>query len=362
MKKFSPFGNDLFGDQIVQATNSPLKQKFTFPPFSVLNSREGQWQERKVAWLSLGIQSETGRGGNLLKMSDTILEPDAEKRKRIQAARKSAPGGHSGSEKSAYTSFGKTFDTAGTIKQGDEVFTSTGTSVFDPVLCEVSYDWFCPAGGQIIDPFCGGSVRGIVAACMGYKYWGGDLRQEQIDANFEQGRRICPTNAPRWVCGDSNETLESAPLADFVFSCPPYFDLEVYSEDEKDLSNMSWEGFRDIYFSIIRKACARLKDNRFAAFVVGDVRDKNGHYRNFHFETVAAFAEAGLQLYNHAILINSVGTLALRVTRQFQAGRKLGKSHQDLLVFVKGDWKKAASAVNNPVPPRLLAPPPRKKN
>src|SRR6185295_8430413 len=29
----------------------------------------------------------------------------------------------------------------------------TGTSIFDPVLCELAYKWFCPPGGSILDPF-----------------------------------------------------------------------------------------------------------------------------------------------------------------------------------------------------------------
>lgn len=60
--------------------NATLAERFGIPPFSVLNAREGWWQERKRAWLALGIQSEIGRGENLLKMRDTILEPDAAKR------------------------------------------------------------------------------------------------------------------------------------------------------------------------------------------------------------------------------------------------------------------------------------------
>jgi len=40
-----------------------LSAQFGIPPFSVFNAREGWWQERKRAWLSLGIQSELGRGG-----------------------------------------------------------------------------------------------------------------------------------------------------------------------------------------------------------------------------------------------------------------------------------------------------------
>lgn len=39
-----------------------LADKFGIPPFSVLNAREGWWQNRKRAWLAIGIKSELGRG------------------------------------------------------------------------------------------------------------------------------------------------------------------------------------------------------------------------------------------------------------------------------------------------------------
>ena len=39
-----------------------LADRFGIPPFSVLNAREGWWQDRKRAWLALGIESELGRG------------------------------------------------------------------------------------------------------------------------------------------------------------------------------------------------------------------------------------------------------------------------------------------------------------
>jgi hypothetical protein len=34
-----------------------------------------------------------------------------------------------------------------------------------------------------------------------------------------------------------------------------------------------------------------------------------------------------------------VGSLPIRVGKQFTAGRKLGKTHQNVLVFIKGDSK-----------------------
>lgn len=83
---------DLFGEPVVNGHKSVLAQTFSYPPFSVLNAREGWWQERKRQWLALGIKSEVGRGENLLGMSDTMLEPDPEKRAAMQAAREAGKG------------------------------------------------------------------------------------------------------------------------------------------------------------------------------------------------------------------------------------------------------------------------------
>jgi DNA modification methylase len=326
---FQLFGTDLFGAEIKQSNTGIIRQKFDFPPFTVLNAREGAWQERKRAWLACGIKSEVGRGDNLLKMSDTMLDPKGEKR---AAARSFNMG------------LGASADN-GWQREDDK---GSGTSIFDPVLAELCYRWFCPPGGQILDPFAGGSVRGIVAGLLGFRYHGIDLRPEQIEANNAQREAIAPAATIEWVCGDSNVMLDSAPEADFIFSCPPYGDLEVYSDDPNDLSTMTYAQFLTVYESIICKSLARLRNNRFAAFVIGEYRDpKTGAYRGFVPSTCAAFMLAGADFYNEAVLVTSVGTLALRVTKQFEATRKLGKTHQTLLVFCKGDPKIATDLINS---------------
>ena len=227
----------------------------------------------------------------------------------------------------------------------------TGTSIFDPVLCELAYVWFSPVGGIVLDPFAGGSVRGIVASKLGRQYIGHELRQEQVNANRKQASHICVNDAtpPAWVCGDSR-TIDitcKEIQADFLFSCPPYADLEVYSNDPKDLSILGYEEFKNAYFEIIKKSCALLKQDRFACFVVGEVRDKKGNYYDFVGDTIQAFKDSGLHYYNEAILITAVGSLPIRAGKQFSASRKLGKTHQNVLVFVKGDGKKAAKACGN---------------
>jgi hypothetical protein len=94
----------------------------------------------------------------------------------------------------------------------------------------------------------------------------------------------------------------------------------------------------------IARGVELLRPDRFAVWVVGDVRDPRGMYRGLVADTIAAFRAAGAELYNEAVLVTPVGSLPVRVGRQFAAGRKLGKTHQNVLVFVKGDPKRATAA------------------
>lgn len=308
------FGQDLFGEE-VRPSKSVLGKKFAIPPFSVLDGRSGEWLGRKRAWLKLGLQSEVGRGNVI---------PGYESARQLQMAKK--PG-----------------EAWATMTGEEQAEPTAAKSVFDPVLCELAYRWWCPEGGQVIDPFAGGSVRGLVAGMLGRRYWGCELRPEQVAANQVQADTIPTDPRPVWVCGDSRVELAKAPMADFMFGCPPYGDLEVYSDDPRDISNMAFADFAAAYQEIIAKAAARLADDRFACFVVGDFRDTKGAFRNFVGGTVSAFKKAGLHLYNEGILVSPVGTACLRAARQFVPARKLVKLHQNVLTFVKGDWRKAVA-------------------
>ena len=219
----------------------------------------------------------------------------------------------------------------------------TGTSIFDPVLCETQYLWYTSAGDSILDPFAGGSVRGIVAVEMGRHYVGVDLRPEQIEANRNNAEECCTGEHPTWVCGDSAEidTLAAGEY-DFIFTCPPYGNLETYSDDPHDISNMDDASFDAAYIEILRKSVAMLRDDRFACVVVGNYRDKRGFLRDLVGITVAAMEAADAHYYNDFVFVTPVGSLPIRAGKCFQASRKMGRTHQYCLCFVKGDPKKAA--------------------
>lgn len=275
-----------------------LRSKYMEPPFSVLDTKNAHWRKRKRRWLSLGIKSELGRDALSFTWTKNHLE-------------KCGKGG---------------------------LADKGGTSIFDPVLAELMYNWFCPEGGTILDPFAGGSVRGIVAHYLGFKYVGVELRGEQVKSNKMQARVILPKgNQPKWIEGDSHIELQkkSIPLADFVFSCPPYMNMEVYSDHPSDLSNMDDEKFIKNYTKIIYQACRHLKKGGFACFVVGDIRGKDGFYKDFLTITKRAFYKSEMKLYNEMVLLNMIGSAMLRANI-FEKSKKLVKTHQNVFVFKKG--------------------------
>jgi DNA modification methylase len=288
-----------------------LSKQFLMCPFSVINANKFEWQERKKEWLKLGIDSGQGRDDDIVKGLG-ILSKNICKNTSL-----------------------------------------TGTSIFDPVLCEVMYSWFSREDDLIIDPFAGGSVRGIVANELKRKYTGIDLSGRQIEANIENIKAIYEDGADNqnieYIIGDSNVVLDTIEdnKYNICLSCPPYVDLEKYSDNPNDLSNMDYNSFMSIYGSTIQKTYNKLKDNSFAVWVIGEVRNKQGNYYNFVGDTIKQFINAGFKYYNEIILETALATAQIRAGKQFRSGRKVVKVHQNVLVFCKGDGKKATERLGD---------------
>ena len=259
-------------------------------PFSVLDTRTKEWKQRKDHWITTyGIQSELGR-------------EDTQSKSQFWES-------------------------------------TSNVSIFDPVLCELMYDWFVPKGGKILDPFSGGSVRGIVAHEMGYTYDGIDLSQNQILANKKQ------SNGPNWILGDADKELFHLDNDyDFVFTCPPYYDLEVYSDDMNDLSTLSERNFDIKFDKILYKSILQLKQNRFFGIVVSEVRNPSttgnysiGNYRKLVSKTIQMCESHGLKFYNDMVLFNSQHQASRVGKTYFDRNRKIPSVHQNILIFVKGN-------------------------
>lgn len=292
---------ETYHDDSSEIPSGVISEKFGITPCSVLNGTKAEWLNRKRKWLSLGIDSEVGRENGI------------------------------------------TFDVRLAQKAGMDNLVGKSTSLFDPVLAELMYRWFIPkSGGYVYDPFAGGSVRGIVAQQLGYNYTGIDLREEQINANYRCAKKLNADNI-NWICDDSlnvDKYLEDE-SQDFVLACPPYMDLEVYSDKEQDLSTMDEKEFTEVYTQILQKAVNKLKPERFAVIVVSDVRrkGKDTSYKDLVGITTNAMASAGAKLYNDMIKVGQIGSKALTIKRSMKT-RKVARNHENVLVYFKGDTSK----------------------
>lgn len=303
------------------STHGSLAADYISPPFSILDSRKSNWLSRKREWWDLLGKDELGvtREG-LLKMSKTATL--IKSREKADEFTKSS-------------------------------LVQSNASIFDPVLAEIMYLWFCPKGGQVLDPFAGDVSQSIVAAIKGYKFKGIELRQDQIDVHMTIAKRLGTEQNVDFICGDAYEQLDQVKpeSADFLFSCPPYYDLEQYSKDPKDLSNMSEEDFDNRMAEIFKKSAKALKPNRFSAWVISEVRRKSGigQYKGFVPKLIKWAEDAGLLYYNEIILINAIGTLPLRVRKYWESNRKIGRMHQNILVFYKpeGDLKELSDSIGH---------------
>lgn len=288
---------DLFGLDVIEPVKK-LKDWYVVPPFSILNSASKDWQEKKKKWM--------------LKIND-----------KAQARSNTLSKNTSGAKNEKFMAI-----------KGDT------TSILDPVLCEVLLSWFTENKHVCFDPFAGDAVFGFVSAYKARIFKGIELRKEQVlfnqtllDTFKLSGKYYCDTSE------NMNEYIDDE-SCDFVFSCPPYADLEIYSDDPKDLSTMEYDEFFNVIGRILTNTYSKLKDNRFACIVIGEVRHKNtGEYLGVVPNIINIMRHAGYKYYNEIILQTPIGNLHMRAGNYINTSRKIGKMHQNVLVFYKGDLK-----------------------
>jgi len=301
---------DLFGQPVHDPARS-MKDFFIVPPFSILDTTDGAWQRRKKRWNDLI--------GDLGNTRENTLKP-------------------------------RNDNTDSEIDLSIQNF-NNGVSILDAVMAEVLVKWFTEPGHLCFDPFAGDTVFGFVSAYMERVFTGLELRQEQVDFN-QQAVDKHQLHA-KYTCADSMwmDRYVEDKSQDFIFSCPPYADLEVYSDLPGDLSTMSHSEFFRAYTHILQQTFNKLKWNRFACIVISEVRDqKTGLYLRLVPKTVDIMTGAGYSYYNEIILINSPGTLPMRSGKQMNSGRKVGRRHQNILVFYKGDPKEIKNNFSELIP------------
>ena len=311
-----------------------IDEDFIIFPCSVLDQSNSKWQDRKKYWMKrLDINDNINSREETLCKSIILKYP-----KTYSCYLKFKD---KNNEQLSFEEFVEKFNPPEFEEDKKNILTK-GVSVFDPVLSELSCKWFSPyLGSKIFDCFAGDCFKGLVFALCGYEFTGIELRQEQVDSNINCCKKFSNLNL-KYICDDGQNVDKyfQKQSQDLLFSCPPYYNLEVYSNLPNDASNQKdYCDFLKILDNAYSKSIEILKDNRFAVIVVGNIRDKQGFYYNFINDIINIFNKNGMFLLNELILKEPVNNRRFSSRKYFKS-RKIIKIHQNILVFYKGNPKK----------------------
>lgn len=216
----------------------------------------------------------------------------------------------------------------------DSVYTATH-SVFPAPLVEWALLRYAPPGCKVLDAFAGGPPRAVVSAIMGYDYTGFDINPVQIEENLKLLKRLKLTSA-HYILGDG-QAMEQADEGSFDFglTCPPYHDLEKYTNQANDLSNQRSYGEFRAGIALCGEAYYRMvRPGAFVCMAVGPFRDKAGELIDFPAHVVADFREVGFLYWQNIVTTKNFGSAAKRASNAWR-GMKLVPCHEFLLVFRK---------------------------
>ncbi len=262
-----------------------------------------------------------GPGKDWFQTTTTVWRIDELVKRRVRDWRRlTGETGHSG-------------ERTGTFRDDhDSVYTGTHSIFPAPLIEWTLLRYGGPAGGRVLDAFAGGPPRALVASIMGYQYVGFEIRQEQIDENLRNIHDLGLLGVT-YVLGDGRVLETDLRNFDVALTCPPYHDLEKYSDRSDDMSNCRTYAEFNASMMLCAHAHRKLmKPGAFVCIVVGPFRDKVGELIDFPAHTVDNFREAGFIYHQQIVLSKNFGSAAKRSTNSWK-GMKLVPIHEFLLVF-----------------------------
>ena len=215
-------------------------------------------------------------------------------------------------------------------------------------------------GGLLFDPFCERLPRLIIGNMLGMNVIGYDISRWFMEHNIKKlkkrvlaARTLDPDN--NFIISETEDSLEAYyqgklfaiyrrdsrkihlenSSVDFIFTSPPYWDLEYYGDEPEQLGMANtYKGFL-IGLKQVLKECYRiLKPNKFIVVNVNDFRKDRVFYL-YHVDVCNIMKEIGFKPHDLVIFRYSAHSLGAIFLSQMEEQRRTAKCHEYLLVFRK---------------------------
>lgn len=210
------------------------------------------------------------------------------------------------------------------------------TSIFPPRVASNILAMYAPPWpeARVYDPFAGGGTRALVAAEAGLDYLGVEIRKEEVEHLEALAERHGIVDRVSIIHGDSRKRNGIPDNSrNFLYTCPPYWNLEQYDGGPGDISMMDYEEFVEALGGIIKNSARILEPGSIAAWVVGLHRKPDGELVCMQDDIRRLHREAGFWV-KEEVIIHRDNPIALRRVGNFERGHgHLIRVHEYCLIF-----------------------------
>src|SRR5690606_11115165 len=112
------------------------------------------------------------------------------------------------------------------------------------------------------------------------------------------------------------------------------------------ISAMGWEEFLAVLGGIVAAAVGLLAPDRFATWVVGDLRDSRGYLRRLPARVDIMHEAAGARLVNDTVIASPLGGKYGVIWRSWAPTRSATRIHSHAHTYVKGDRRRATATLH----------------
>ncbi len=208
-------------------------------------------------------------------------------------------------------------------------------SEFHAGVAEQILRYWSMKGSVVVDPFAGRATRAVVASRMERQYEGYEISPTTYKRVTEHFKKLGVS--PKLYNNDGLFlTFTDDEVADLVFTCPPYHDIEKYESVTNQLSDCeTYEKFLKQIGYCGYHINRVLKPGAFCVWVVGDWRcPKGGGLRSFHSDLISLFTKEKL-IHHDTIIMKNISPFAPLQAGKVASKRYTSKIHEYVMVFRK---------------------------
>jgi len=208
-------------------------------------------------------------------------------------------------------------------------------SVFNPLLGMNILKIYSNINDVVLDPFAGRD-RALITNYMERHYIGYEISPKtftQLNDKIKNWKYRNDSYNIDLYNSDGTKLEKTTECVDFIFSCPPYWNKEIYEDVSGQISSMkNINDWKNAIYNCGLNCKRLLKSGKYVAIVISDIRNKS-KFIPLHSHWIEEFENAGLVIKD--VIINKTNPMNYAGINGYLRNKIMWKTHEYVLIFKK---------------------------